>query len=126
MKSNPVRWFEIYVRDIERAKNFYQEVLQISLGKIETSHAESLEMWGFPMDRALGGCTGALVKMKGFAPQGNSIIIYFASENCAIEESRVEKAGGKIEKSKFSIGQYGFITLCYDTEGNMFGVHSME
>jgi len=25
-----------------------------------------------------------------------------------------------------SIGQYGFIALAVDTEGNMFGLHSME
>jgi predicted enzyme related to lactoylglutathione lyase len=27
---------------------------------------------------------------------------------------------------KRSIGQYGFIALVLDTEGNMFGLHSMQ
>jgi hypothetical protein len=27
-------------------------------------------------------------------------------------------------KEKFSIGQYGFIALIFDTEGNMVGLHS--
>jgi predicted enzyme related to lactoylglutathione lyase len=43
-----------------------------------------------------------------------------------VEEGRVTKAGGRIEKTKFSIGPYGFISLVYDTEGNMFGLHSMR
>lgn len=29
-------------------------------------------------------------------------------------------------KPKFAIGQYGFIALVYDTEGNVFGLHSMK
>jgi len=36
------------------------------------------------------------------------------------------KSGGRIHKKKFSIGQYGFISLAIDTEGNMFGLHSMK
>jgi len=35
-------------------------------------------------------------------------------------------SGGSIHKKKFSIGQYGFISLAIDTEGNMFGLHSMK
>jgi predicted enzyme related to lactoylglutathione lyase len=41
-----------------------------------------------------------------------------------VEEARVVAAGGRIERPKMSIGDYGFITLAYDTEGNMFGIHS--
>jgi predicted enzyme related to lactoylglutathione lyase len=34
-------------------------------------------------------------------------------------------AGGRIQKPRMSIGQYGFISLVVDTEGNMLGLHSM-
>jgi predicted enzyme related to lactoylglutathione lyase len=64
--------------------------------------------------------------MPGFPAGGNSTLVYFSCEDCAVEESRVVPAGGKIEKEKFSIGPYGFITLAYDTEGNMFGLHSLK
>lgn len=53
-------------------------------------------------------------------------LVYFTSENCAVEERRVVEAGGKIERPKTSIGPYGYITLAYDTEGNMFGIHSIK
>jgi len=49
---------------------------------------------------------------------------YFGSDDCAIEESRVKEAGGKIMQPKQSIGEYGFMVLAQDTEGNMIGVHS--
>lgn len=43
-----------------------------------------------------------------------------------VEEKRAMKFGGKIHKPKMSIGQHGFISLVNDTEGNMFGIHSMK
>lgn len=33
---------------------------------------------------------------------------------------------GEIDKNKFSIGEYGFISLAYDTEGNMIGLQSKQ
>jgi len=36
------------------------------------------------------------------------------------------KAGGRLGREKFPIGEYGFIALAIDTEGNMFGLHSMQ
>ena len=36
------------------------------------------------------------------------------------------KAGGRLQREKMSIGQYGHIALAFDTEGNMFGLHSMQ
>jgi hypothetical protein len=38
----------------------------------------------------------------------------------------VAESGGKVQKEKMSIGQYGFIALVSDTEGNMIGLHSMQ
>ena len=83
-----------------------------------------MEMWAFPSQG--GGAGGALVKMNGFPSGGNSTLVYFICDDCAIEEGRVKSSGGKIQKPKMSIGEYGFISLAIDTEGNMFGLHSMK
>jgi predicted enzyme related to lactoylglutathione lyase len=123
MKSNPVGWFEIYVQDMERAKAFYETVLQ---GKLDRLDSPEIEMWSFPMEMDKMGCGGALVKMEGFPSGGNSTLVYFSCADCAVEEARVEEAGGRIQRSKMSIGQYGFISLVFDTEGNMFGLHSLQ
>ena len=64
--------------------------------------------------------------MDGFDSGGNSVLVYFSCKDCADEESRVEQAGGRIHRPKMAIGEYGFITLAVDTEGNMFGLHSRE
>ena len=124
MRENPVVWFEIYVQDLERAKRFYETVLATKLTKLDAPDP-TLEMWAFPMSMEKGGASGALVKMKG-VPSGGSTLVYFACDNCAVEAGRVEKAGGKLDKAKFSIGQYGHIALAVDPDGNMFGLHSMS
>lgn len=123
MKSNPVGWFEIYVQDMERARRFYETVLDGRLGKLD---AGNLEMWTFPMEQAASGSAGALVRFEGMPSGGNSTLVYFRCDDCSTEEGRVAKAGGRVHKSKFSIGPHGFISLVYDTEGNMFGLHSMK
>ncbi len=122
MSDNPVRWFEIYVQDMARAKAFYESVFQ---AKLERLNNPEPEMWAFPMKMAGTGCAGSLVKMDNGPSGGNSVLIYFACEDCAIEASRVAKFGGRIEREKFSIGEYGYIALVRDTEGNMIGLHSM-
>lgn len=123
MKHNPISWFEIYVQEMTRAKRFYEAVFQIKLGKLDTPE---IEMWSFPMDVERFGAGGALVKMEGVSSGGNSTIIYFICTDCATEAGRVAAAGGRIFKEKFSIGQYGHIALAFDSEGNMFGMHSMQ
>lgn len=126
MKTNPVGWFEIYVDDMERAKSFYESVLQTTLSKLDSPAGGPQELWGFPGDMSTVGAAGALVRMQGFPTGANSTLVYFKCDDCAVEAGRVKAAGGSIEKSKYSIGQYGFIALAVDTEGNMFGLHSMS
>jgi hypothetical protein len=127
--SNPVGWFEIYVEDMERAKAFYESVFAVQLSKLDPPGAEAadMEMWAFPMQREDGyGASGALVKFPGVPAGGNSTLVYFGCADCALEASRVGGAGGQFYKEKFAIGQYGFIALVLDTEGNMIGLHSMQ
>ena len=123
MDRNPVGWFEIYVQDMNRAKQFYETVLGAPLSKL---HAGDLDMQAFTGSPEAAGCTGALVKMDGVPSGGNSVLVYFSCADCAVEGGRVADAGGRIMRDKFSIGEYGFVVLAFDTEGNMFGLHSMS
>lgn len=123
MANNPVCWFEIYVQDMPRAKRFYESVFQVTLERLNTPE---FEMWGFPADMEHYGSCGSLVKMEGVCSGGNSTLVYFACTDCAVEAARVKKAGGQIRKEKTSIGQYGFMVLAVDTEGNMIGLHSLQ
>lgn len=123
--DNPVRWFEIYVQDMARAKAFYESVFQVKLERLNSPDSPDLEMWAFPSVLGGSGSSGALVRMEGGPSGGNTVLIYFACEDCAIEAERVATFGGRVERPKFAIGEYGYIALVRDPEGNMIGLHSM-
>jgi predicted enzyme related to lactoylglutathione lyase len=126
MQNNPVVWFEIYVTDMQRAKTFYEKVLGIELEKLESPAPGMQEMMSFPSQEKGFGATGALAKMTNGPTPGSGTIVYFSCKDCKLEAGRVASNGGKVIKDKFSIGQYGFISLVTDTEGNTIGLHSME
>ena len=121
--ANPIVWFEVYVQDMPRAKKFYESVFRFEFRKMETP---GMEMHGFPSDMNGPGASGALVRIQGVPSGGNSTLVYFRCDDCEVEESRVETAGGRIDRKKMSIGEYGFISLVVDTEGNMIGLHSLK
>lgn len=129
---NTICWFEIYVDDIERAKKFYSTVLAIEFQDIPAPDTtDDFKMALFPSDPdpAKMAVGGALIEMAGArngADASTGTIVYFPCVDCSVEESRVEAAGGKVHKSKFSIGEYGFCAICLDTEGNTFGLYSMQ
>ena len=125
MARNPVSWFEIYVQDSDRAKLFYETVLGIELGNLQPPDSE-LVMYGFPGGPDNAGATGALVKVDGMPSGGNSTLVYFGCEDCGVEASRVEDAGGRLQRDKMSIGEYGYVALAIDPDGNMFGLHSIK
>ena len=125
MAANPVAWFEIYVQDMDRARKFYETVLQVQLKPLHVP-SPGLQMWSFPSAMEGYGAGGSLVHLEGCPSGGSGTLVYFHSEDCAIEEGRVLGAGGQIHRAKLSIGEFGFITLAVDTEGNLFGLHSMK
>jgi uncharacterized protein len=120
MKSNPITWCEIYVQDMDRAKQFYESVFDLKLEKLDSP---GMDMWAFPMMMDAVGGSGALVKMEGVKSGGSGTIPYFHCDEVAVELERVVTAGGQIHKPKMSIGQFGFMALILDTEGNMIGLH---
>ena len=128
-KRNPVGWFEIYVSDMARAQAFYESVLNIKMQPLANPEGMdgSFEMLMFPsdMENQAPGSGGTLCRMEGFTPGAGGTLIYFSCEDCGVEASRVVAAGGQVFREKFSIAPYGFISLIIDTEGNMFGLHSM-
>ena len=121
--ANSVGWFEIYVDDMSRAKAFYENVFGVRLEKLDNP---KIEMWSFPSQQESYGAAGALVGMPGFGAGANSVLVYFTCADCAVEAAKAVNAGGRIQKEKESIGQYGYIALVFDTEGNMIGLHSMK
>lgn len=121
--SNPVGWFDIHVSNLNRAKKFYETVFNIQLIDLPLE-------WGkqalFPFNQENPNISGALVEKTDFVADGNNTVIYFESEDCLTEEGRIEKTGGKIVRPKMSIGDFGFVSIFIDSEGNTIGLHSRK
>lgn len=121
--KNPVGWFDIYVSDLERAKKFYETVFQTKLTDLPME-------WGkqalFPSDPDGANISGALVEKENRTPGASDTMVYFASDDCAIETSLVAAAGGQVISPKMAIGEFGFIAIVSDTEGNTIGIHSRQ
>ena len=122
---NAVGWFDIYVSDMDRAVSFYEAVLDTKLEKMDDPTGET-QMMSFAGDMQAYGAAGALVKTEHAKPGPGGTQVYFSVEECATQQERVSDAGGTVIRPKFSIGQFGFVVLCKDTEGNMIGFNSMK
>jgi uncharacterized protein len=126
--KNAVNWFEIYTSDFTRAKKFYTEVFKYKLTDIPTNSDRHSQMEYAVFQNAENneGASGALVKIDEAKPGIGGTLVYFATEDINTELSRVEAAGGKIIRPKLEVGEFGFIALIEDTEGNMIGLRSIK
>ena len=124
-KMNAVGWFDIYVDQLDRAVDFYQTVLGCTLEPMGDPTGET-QMMSFPSDMGQYGASGALSKSEHARPGPGGTVIYFMAEDCAVNAARVADAGGQVIRPKFSIGEFGWVALCQDTEGNIFGLNSMK
>ncbi|MCL5028003.1 MAG: VOC family protein [Bacteroidetes bacterium] len=129
-KTNAVNWFEIPVTDTERAKKFYETILDIEM---ETQFVEETneELTFFPFLPKIvrgtsGRVSGALVKNNRSKPSENGTMVYI-NANPSIQPiiDRIEAAGGKIILPKKKI-LAGCIAIFIDTEGNKVGLHAIE
>lgn len=127
MSKNVICWFEIYVDDIERAKQFYSKVLETTFQDAPPEGGD-FKMSFFHSEDELS-VSGALVQMAGTRdgqPGSATTMVYFPCKDCSVEEERVEAAGGKVVTPKMAIGEHGFCSICLDSEGNSFGLHSLQ
>jgi hypothetical protein len=125
MNQNVVGWFEIPVNNMERAIKFYETVLDIRLSR----HIHGpIDMAWFP-DKENGKLSpGSLVfNEKAYVPSINGVLIYLTafSGDLSVELEKVEKAGGKILRTKTKISEdFGYMALIIDSEGNRIALHS--
>lgn len=122
---NAVGWFELYVDDLARAKAFYTAVFNREMQDLPMPEGD-MQMCTFASADDGPGAAGALVKSPKMGPGVGGTLVYFSCADCAEQAARAQAGGGKVLQPKTSIGQYGFIAMVQDTEGNLIGLHSMQ
>jgi len=123
-KINPVAWFEIPVRDLKRARKFYEKVFGLDLNREETMGPYTMHF--FPWTEDAPGAAGSLIKGETYEPSHAGTVVYFSVEDIEEALRRVNAHGGKTLLPKKAIGEYGFIAHFEDTEGNRLALHSMN
>lgn len=118
-----VGWFEIPVKSMDRATKFYEAVFGV---KLYVDQFGPVLMAWFPHDDKKSGAGGALVYNDDFyKPSTNGSLVYFSSQDVAVEVGKIEKAGGKVIQGKTMISEdVGYMALFLDTEGNRVALHS--
>ena len=122
-ETNPVNWFEIPVNDLERARRFYESVLDVELAENEMG---PLKMAWFPMAPGAPGAAGTLVEGSGYTPSHSGTLVYFHVDDIESTLAKIDGSGGKTLTPKTGIGEYGFIAHFEDSEGNRVALHSQQ
>ncbi|MCL4136842.1 UNVERIFIED_CONTAM: hypothetical protein GTU68_031153 [Idotea baltica] len=122
--KNAINWFEIPVKNYERAKQFYNTVLNIEITDFHMPE-QNMKYGMFPYDNDNNGVGGGLIEAEEQNPTTNGPTLYLnGGENLSVGLAKVEAAGGKITIPKTDIGENGFMAHFIDTEGNKMALHS--
>jgi predicted enzyme related to lactoylglutathione lyase len=121
-KINIANWFEIPVKDLERATAFYEKVFEVKLTPEEMG---GMKMAMFPFTQDAPGAPGALIKGGSYEPSHAGTVVYFSVSSIEETLRRINANRGKTFMPKTSIGTYGFIAQFEDTEGNRLALHAM-
>ncbi|AWW00155.1 VOC family protein [Arcticibacterium luteifluviistationis] len=120
MKSH-ISIFEIPATEISRAINFYQEILDLNIEKIDMPE---MQMGIFPYEGQM--VTGVIIQGEGYKPSADGVTIYLnGGDNLQVIIEKVEKNGGKIIVPKtLHADESGYFGIFLDSEGNKIGLHS--
>jgi predicted enzyme related to lactoylglutathione lyase len=124
MTTDAISWFEIPVRDLDRAQRFYETVLDRKLTR-ETMDEERLAIFPAAEGRTQG-CIN--IGAQPVAPSTSGTRVYLdASPSIDAALSRVADAGGKVVVRKTALPSgMGYWAHMNDTEGNVVGLHAMS
>ena len=124
--GNALNWFEIPVSDFDRGKKFYETIFDYQMPEMQMG---PVHMGFFLYDQPGGKVGGAICSGDGYIPSQHGSLIYLNCQpDLQIVLHRVEKAGGKILRTKTQISpdqNLGYWASIIDSEGNLVALHSM-
>lgn len=98
---------------IWKEPKFYSKLLNVELSDVpEMEEMPDMKMVFFPWVENAPNANGVLVKMNDMPVGAGGTMVYFQCEDCSLEESRIETAGGKVIQPKMSIREYEFCSMC--------------
>lgn len=122
--KHAMSWFEIPVKNMDRAKRFYEIIFDIELNSMDID--ENFKMELFPGDQ--DAVSGSLVYNEEWYQPSHThgpLIYLNAEPNLQVVEDRIESAGGKVTIPKRQISpEHGYMGVFIDSEGNRIALYS--
>ncbi len=118
-----ITWFDIPVRELDRAQRFYEAVLERPMTR-ETMAGEQMALFA-AADAGVKGCLS--LAAHPVAPSSEGTRVYLdASPSLDAALARVPRAGGGVVTPKVALPEgMGFFAHISDTEGNVVGLHAL-
>lgn len=120
--AHPVYYFEIPVTDMDRAVNFYEELLGV---KLQRQMVDGYDMARFPFDEGAPGATGALAKGDVYRPSKDGAIVYFHVDDIKMIVAKAEAMGRPVLYPVKDIGEAGLVAEIEDSEGNRLALSQL-
>lgn len=121
--THALTWFEIPVRDLDRAQRFYEQVLQRPLLREAMGPDTTLAIFPYNQAQGAGGCLKAAADVS---PSGHGTLVYLdAGPALDATAARVAAAGGRVVQPRIELpdGMGAFVHI-EDPEGNRVGLHA--
>lgn len=116
-----IAWFEIPVKDFQRARSFYERLLDVQL-RDETMGAARMAVFPGPCEQT-GGC---LVAIADYEPSQNGSVVYLRTPgDLQTQLDLAPELGGAVLWPKTALPEgMGFFAQIRDCEGNRVGLYS--
>jgi hypothetical protein len=119
-------YFQIPSDDIERSKEFYNQLFGWKIDKFpESNTPEGMENWMVTTtddkgNKAIGGGM-----MKRLMPEQGPMN-YVDVKSVEQHSAKVEQLGGKVIFPKRAVPGWGYFAICADTENNGFAIFEAD
>jgi uncharacterized protein len=124
--THAIHWFEIPVRDMDRAQRFYETLFHRPLRREAMGPETTLAIFDYEPGTSVGGCLYAGAKAP--APTTQGTVVYLSAEpslNAVL--ARLPEAGGKVLVPRTELPEgMGAFAHVEDSEGNRVGLHSLK
>ena len=124
-RHSAVSWFEIPVRDLERAQAFYERLLAKALRR-ETMGPQTLAVIPYDPGQGVGGALITGVHIPDPSPNGT--LVYLNAEpslDAAVQ--RAVAAGGRVATPRVELPEgMGCFAHVIESEGNRVGLHARQ
>jgi predicted enzyme related to lactoylglutathione lyase len=123
MFKNAVNWFEIPVKNFDKAKAFYESIFDYQMPEMPMGPNR---MGILLYDQPGGGIGGAIVAGEWYEPTAGGSLVYLnGGDDLNSVLNRVPNAGGAVVVPKTLIApEVGYFAIFQDCEGNRVGLHS--